>query len=65
MDTLGSTSDLFSSHEEIIGVSVSGVLRVKHGVERTSTLRVSVEHVEVSVVFLSDHGSDSSLSLSG
>jgi len=64
VNTLGTRGDLLTAHEEIVRVSVVGVLRVKHGVEGTSIGGVTVKHVEVSVMFLSDETAESLLSLS-
>jgi len=63
MDTLSSRSDLFSSHEKVIGVGVVWIMRVKHGVEWSSIGWISVQHVEISVILLSYESSKSFLSL--
>ena len=55
MDSLGSTGNFLSSHEEIIGVSVVGVDRVKHSVEWPCIGGVPVQHIEVSIVLVSDN----------
>jgi hypothetical protein len=52
MDSLGSTGDLFSSHEEVVGVSVVLIMRVKHGVEGSSIGGIPIEHVEISMILL-------------
>lgn len=52
VDSLSSTGDLFTSHEEVIRVCIVGVLRVDHSIERSSIGRVAVEHIEVSVELL-------------
>lgn len=62
VDTLGSWGNLFSAHEEVVGVCVSAVVGVNHSVEWSSTHRVSVKHVEVSVEFISHNFAKSLLS---
>lgn len=64
MDTLCTTGDFLTSHEEIVGVGVVGVVRVEHGVEWTSIRGITVEHVKVSVVFFTDKSSKLLLVLS-
>ena len=49
--SLGTGCDLLTAHEEVIGVGVAGVVGVKHRVERSGGDGVTVQHVEVSVVF--------------
>jgi hypothetical protein len=64
MNTLSSRGNLLSTHEEVVRVSEGGVVRVKHSVERTSSNRVAVKHVEVSVVLFSNESAESLLGLS-
>lgn len=64
MDTLCTTGDFLTSHEEIVGVGVVGVVGVEHGVEWTSIRGITVEHVKVSVVFVTDKSSKLLLVLS-
>lgn len=52
VDSLSTTGNFLTSHEEVVRVSVVGVLRVNHGIERSSIGRISVEHIEVSVELL-------------
>ena len=64
MDTLCTTGDFLTSHEEIVRVGVVGVVGVEHGVEWTSIRGITVEHVKVSVVFFTDKSSKLLLVLS-
>lgn len=64
MDTLCTTGDFLTSHEEIVGVGVVGVVGVEHGVEWTSIRGITVEHVKISVVFFTDKSSKLLLVLS-
>jgi hypothetical protein len=52
VDSLSSRSDLLTSHEEIVRVGVVGVSWVQHCIEWTGIGWVSIEHVEISLVFL-------------
>lgn len=52
VDSLGTTCDFFTSHEEIVGVSIVRVSWVQHSVEWSNGSWVTVEHIEISVVFL-------------
>lgn len=42
MDSLGTTGDFLTSHEEIVGVSVVGVVGVEHCVEWSCVCGVSI-----------------------
>ena len=64
VDTLSTTGDLLTSHEEIIRVCVVRVFRVDHGIEGASIGRVAVEHVEIGVKFLLDNAAEGLLVLS-
>jgi len=64
MNTLSSRSDFFSSHEEIVRVCVVRVMRVNHSVEWTSVDGVSVQHIEISLILLTDKFSKNFLILS-
>ena len=57
MNTLGTTGNLLSTHEEIVAVCVVVIVRVEHGVEWTSVGRVAVQHVEVGIVLFEDEAS--------
>ena len=54
VDSLGSWQDLLSSHEEIVGAGEIGVIFTEHGVEGSGWDGISVQHVEVGIVFLFD-----------
>ena len=54
MDSLGTTEDLLASHEVIVRASITWVIFTKGCVEWTSCCWISVEHVEIGIVFVSD-----------
>lgn len=54
VNSLSTTGNFFTSHEEIVRVGVSGVILAGHGVERSGGDGVSVENVEIGVVLLLD-----------
>jgi len=54
VDPLCTTRDFLASHKEVVGVRVIGVARVNHRIEGSSIYGVSVKHVKVGVVLLSD-----------
>ena len=54
MNSLSATQDFFSSHEEVIRTSEIRVVLADSCIERSGFNWISVEHVEVSVVFLSN-----------
>lgn len=64
VNSLSSRCNLFTSHEEIVAVSVVGVMRVKHSVERTGIGGIAVEHVEVSFELLSHEAAENLFVLS-
>lgn len=64
VNTLSTGSDLLTSHEEVVRVGEALVSWVQHSVEGSSSDGVAVKHVEVSVVFLAHHLTESLLSLS-
>jgi len=51
VDSLGTTEDFFSSHEEIVWASKSWVIFADGRVEWSGFNWVSVKHVEVSIIF--------------
>ena len=55
MDSLSAGGNLLASHEEVVAVSVVGVIRVQHSVEWTSIGWISIEHVEVSIVLFTNN----------
>lgn len=55
VDTLGARCDLLPPHEEVVGAGEVRVVGAGHRVERSRLLRVSVQHVEVRVVFLANY----------
>ena len=59
MNSLSSRYNLLTSHEEIIRVSVVRVSRVEHGIEWSDSSWVTVKHVEISIILLSDKFSKS------
>src|SRR3989338_4077595 len=54
MDALGSRHNLLTSHEEIIRVAPPSIIRIRHRVERAHFQWKLVQHVEISVILLSD-----------
>jgi len=54
MNSLGSSGNLFSSHEEIVRVGVVWISWVQHGIEWSSIGWISVEHVEISFILILD-----------
>ena len=64
VDSLSTTRDFFSAHEEVIRVCVVGVSWVNHSVERSCIDGISIQHVEVSVVLISNQSAKSFLCLS-
>ena len=64
VNTLRSTGDLFTSHEEVVRVGVVGVIRVEHGVEGAGVDGVAVKHVEIGVMSFLDETSESLLGFS-
>lgn len=54
MDSLSTGSDFFTTHEEVIRTSEIGVIRGRHGVERTGVLGITMQEIEVRVVFFTD-----------
>lgn len=52
MDALGTGKDLLTSHEEVVGTGVVGVVLAEHCVERTSSCWIAMQHVEVSIVLV-------------
>lgn len=63
MDSLSARSDFFSSHEKIEGTSEVTIVRGRHGVERSSVLRISIEEIEIGVVFFSHNGAQLTFNL--
>ena len=57
VDSLCTGCDFLTSHEEIVRVCVVRVIRIRHGVECSSSSWEPVENIEVGVVFLFDDGS--------
>ena len=55
VNTLSTWQDFLTSHEEVIRAGKSGVILTEHSVERSGVDRVSVQHVEVSVIFNSHY----------
>ncbi len=55
MYSLGSRSDFFSSHEEVVGTGEVVVVGARHRVERAGCFRVSVKEIQVSSVFLTNY----------
>ena len=53
VNTLGSRCYLLATHEEIVGVGIVRIMRVKHCVEWSRVRWVPIEHVEVRVVLVS------------
>lgn len=51
VDSLGTTGDFFTAHEKVIGAGKVGVIRGEHGVERSGFLGVTVQEIQVSIVF--------------
>ena len=64
MHSLGTTGDLLSAHEEVIGVCIVGIIGVDHGVEGTCIDWVAVKHIEISVIFVFDETTEGFLGLS-
>ena len=64
VDPLGTTGDLFTSHEEIIRVGVVGVNWINHGIEGSGICGVSVKHVEISIILFQDQSTKDFLILS-
>jgi len=62
VDSLSSTGDFFTSHEEIVRVCVIWIVWVQHGVEWSDRRWITIEHVEISTVLLFDNCTKSSLS---
>lgn len=54
MDSLSTTQNFLTSHEEIVGTGVSRVIVADGSVERTSADWVAMEHVEIGIVFFPD-----------
>ena len=52
MNPLSSRKDLFSSHEEVKRAGIVGIVVAGHGIEWSGGLRVTMEHVEISIIFL-------------
>jgi len=61
VNPLSATEDFLAPHEEIVGASVPRVILAKSCVEGTGTDGVSVEHIEVSVIFFADYINNSVL----
>lgn len=59
VNSLSSTCNFFTSHEEIVRVSVIRIFWVKHGVEWSHCCWIAIEHVEISLVFFFDDSSQS------
>lgn len=55
VDSLSTTSNLLTSHEEIIRVSIVRVVWVKHGVERSGICGISIQHKEVGIILFSNN----------
>lgn len=64
MNTLCTTRNFLTSHEEVVGVGVVRVVGVEHRIEWTGICGIAVEHVEVSVIFFTDKSSKLLLVLS-
>lgn len=54
MNSLSATQNFLSSHEEIIRASESWVIFANSCIERSSFNRISVKHIKISIVFLSN-----------
>lgn len=54
MNSLGPAEDFFSSHEEIVRAGEVRVIFTNSSIERSCLNWISVEHIEVSIVFLFD-----------
>jgi len=54
MDSLSTRGDFFTTHEEVIRTSEIRVIRGRHGVERTGVLGITMQEIEVRVVFFTD-----------
>ena len=64
VNTLSTTSDLLAPHEEVIRVGIIRVVWIQHSVKWSGSSWITVEHVEISVVFLFDETTKSLLSFS-
>ena len=54
VNSLSSWEDLFTSHEEVVWACIVGIIFTEHGVEGSCWDRISVQHVEVGIVFFFD-----------
>lgn len=64
VDTVSTTGNFFSAHEEVVRVCVSLILGVQHSVEGAGGFRIAIKHVKVSVVLFFDDCSECALCLS-
>ena len=54
MNSLGPAEDFLSSHKEIVRAGEVRIILTNSGIERSCLNWISVEHIEVSIVFLFD-----------
>ena len=64
MNSLCTTSNFLTTHEEIVRIRVVGISWGNHSVEGSSIDWIAVQHVEISVVLFLDETSKSLLSIS-